>query len=229
MDSIAPSGLLLIDKPAGITSFDIIRTLRSTTGVRKIGHAGTLDPAATGLMLMLFGPATKQASKFSGLDKTYVAEMTLGKTSSTGDGEGELTAVSTRRPTQSEVEAALKHFVGEITQTPSQYSAIKVGGVRAYKLARAGKDVTMPPRQVAVYEIKLLDYDYPKVQFKATVSSGTYIRSLGEDIGRELKTGAYLSALQRTHIGEYGLHNASALGTVDASNLLSKLTNPNLK
>ena len=212
--SVAPSGLLLIDKPAGITSFDIIRTLRRTTGVRKIGHAGTLDPAATGLMLMLFGSATKQASQLSGLEKTYVAEMTLGATSATGDREGELTMVSDRQPTQDEIEATLQRFVGEITQTPSQYSAIKVGGVRAYKLARAGKDVTMPPRQVTVYDIKLLEYSYPKVRFEAKVSSGTYIRTLAEDIGHNLNTGAYLSALRRTSVGAYRVDNAHILETL---------------
>jgi tRNA pseudouridine55 synthase len=216
--SAVPSGLLLIDKPAGITSFDIIRKLRQATGVRKIGHAGTLDPAATGLMLMLFGTATKQASKLSGLDKTYMAEMTLGVTSTTGDREGELTAASERQPMQEEVEAALRHFVGDITQTPSQYSAIKVGGVRAYKLARAGKDVTMPRRQVTVYDIKLLDYGYPIVRFEAKVSSGTYIRSLAEDIGQELTTGAYLSALQRTQVGDYQLSQASPLDAIGSAN-----------
>jgi tRNA pseudouridine55 synthase len=223
MDSVAPNGLLLIDKPAGITSFDIIRILRRNTGVRKIGHAGTLDPAATGLMLMLFGTATKQASRFSGLDKTYVAEMTLGATSTTGDREGEITKVSTRQLSQTRVQAALQHFVGEITQTPSQYSAIKVGGVRAYKLARAGKDVAMPSRQVTVHEIKLLGYDYPRVRFEVKVSSGTYIRTLAEDIGQQLKTGAYLSALQRTQIGQYNLDYASSLDAVDVANFASKL------
>lgn len=218
MDSATPSGLLLIDKPAGITSFDIIRALRRTTDVRKIGHAGTLDPAATGLMLMLFGTATKQASTFSGLDKTYVAEMTLGATSTTGDGEGELTAVSDRQPSKEELEAALKHFVGEITQTPSQYSAIKVGGVRAYKLARAGKDVAMPPRQVTIYEVKLLDYNYPTIRFEARVSSGTYIRTLAEDIGQELTTGAYLSGLRRTSIGDYTIKESRALSDTTEAN-----------
>lgn len=217
--SAPPSGLLLIDKPAGITSFDIIRALRRQTGVRKIGHAGTLDPAATGLMLMLFGTATKQAARFSGLDKTYVAEMTLGATSTTGDREGELAAVSDRRPTEEEVTAALKRFEGQITQTPSPYSAIKVGGVRAYKLAREGKAVEMPSRQVTVRSIKLLDYAYPVARFETRVSSGTYIRSLAEDIGQTLGTGAYLSALQRTSIGDFTLEQSHALDQVKAANL----------
>lgn len=217
MDPVVPRGLLLIDKPAGITSFDIIRTLRRSTGVRKIGHAGTLDPAATGLMLMLFGAATKQASRFSGLDKTYVAEMTLGATSTTGDREGELTKVSPIQPNQAAVEAALQHFIGETTQTPNQYSAIKVGGVRAYKLARAGKDVAMPPRQVTIHEMKFLDYSYPKVRFEAKVSSGTYIRTLAEDIGQELNTGGYVSDLRRIAIGEYKVADSHNLETITSA------------
>jgi tRNA pseudouridine55 synthase len=221
--SIDPSGLLLIDKPVGITSFDIIRALRRQTGVRKVGHAGTLDPMASGLMLMLVGTATKQAGRFSGLDKTYVAEMTLGATSTTGDREGELTPVSGQKPSQEQLEGALEPFVGEITQTPSQYSAIKVGGVRAYKLARAGKAVTMPPRQITIHAITLLEYAYPLVRFEAKVSSGTYIRSLAEDIGRTLQTGAYLSALRRTQIGEFSLDQAHTLDSVDAARLKVQL------
>jgi len=214
-----PSGLLLIDKPAGISSFDIIRALRRQTGVRKIGHAGTLDPAATGLMIMLVGTATKQASRFSGLDKTYLAELTLGATSTTGDREGELTRVSDRQPTAAELEAALQHFRGDITQTPSPYSAIKVNGQRAYQLARAGKTVEMPPRQVTVHTLKLLGYTYPTARFEARVSSGTYIRTLAEDIGRNLGTGAYLSALQRTSIGEFTLSQAKELNSITVANL----------
>lgn len=198
-----PSGLLLLDKPYGITSFDVIRTLRRQTGVKKIGHAGTLDPMATGLMLMLFGRATKKAAHLSALDKTYVAEMTLGANSSTGDLEGELAQVSDRRPDQAAVGSALQSFIGKNLQVPSQYSAIKVNGVRAYKLARAGKTVVMPPRQVEIHSIKLLSYEYPVVRFEASVSSGTYIRSLAQDIGEKLGTGAHLSNLRRISVGPY--------------------------
>ena len=222
-NSPGPSGLLLIDKPSGISSFDIIRRLRRQTGVRKIGHAGTLDPFATGLMIMMLGSATKQAGHFSGLDKTYVAEMTLGAISTTGDREGELTSVSDRQPTLQKVTAALKRFEGDITQTPPTYSAIKVNGVRAYKLARQGKTVEMPPRQVTVHEIKLLGYNYPTIQFEANVSSGTYIRTLAQDIGQELKTGAYLDELQRTRIGDLTLDQASTLESVEATTLPTKL------
>jgi tRNA pseudouridine55 synthase len=218
-----PSGLLLIDKPAGISSFDIIRALRRQTGVRKIGHAGTLDPMATGLMLMLVGTATKQAGRLSGLDKSYVAEMTLGATSATGDREGELTAVSGHKPSQKELESALGQLVGDITQTPSPYSAIKVHGVRAYKLARAGKTVEMPPRQVTIYAIKLLDYSYPTARFEVRVSSGTYIRTLAEDIGEQLGTGAYLSALRRITVGTYEVNHAQDLSALTAPKLVQVL------
>lgn len=205
------NGLLLVNKPAGISSFDCIRRLRRTTGVKKIGHAGTLDPAATGLMLMLFGTACKQASNFSKLDKTYVAQIELGKNSTTGDREGELTNISARQPDQAEIERTLKKFIGEITQTPSKYSAIKIDGQEAYKRARRGEEVVMPSRQVTVNAIDLISYTYPYLEISADVSSGTYIRSLAEDIGKDLGVGAYLTGLKRTSIGEYELQDAVEL------------------
>lgn len=218
-----PAGLLLIDKPHGITSFDIIRVLRRQTGVRKIGHAGTLDPMATGLMLMLVGAYTKKATQLVGLDKVYEGEMTLGYISTTGDAEGELTGVSTIRPSEDQVKLAMRQFVGEITQVPSQYSAIKIGGVEAYKLARKGMKVHMPSRNVFVHRLELLDYAYPKVKFRAHVSSGTYIRTLAEDIGSALTSGAYLSALRRTKVGDYDIFQANELSDVKSDSLSVKL------
>ncbi len=216
MDTADPqlNGLLLVDKPEGLSSFDIIRRLRQTTGFKKIGHAGTLDPLATGLMLMLFGPTCKKASEFSGLDKTYVAEITLGANSTTGDREGEKVVVSDAQPTREQIESVVKQFIGQITQTPSQYSAIKINGTEAYKLARAGKTVDMPSRQVVVHSITIDNYDYPIIQVTANVSSGTYIRSLAEDIGAVLGAGAYLSALRRTTIGAFDLDQAHQLDQV---------------
>ena len=204
-------GLLLVNKPAGITSFDCIRTLRRTTGVKKVGHAGTLDPAAHGLMLILFGTACKQAQQFSKLDKTYVAQIELGKNSTTGDREGELTGVSNREPKPDEIERTLDLFKGEIEQTPSKYSAIKINGQEAYKRARRGEEVVMPSRKVVVHDISLITYEYPYVTISADVSSGTYIRSLAEDIGKKLGTGAYLSDLERTKVGQYMVEDAAAL------------------
>jgi len=200
-----------------MTSFDVIRRLRRQTGVRKIGHAGTLDPLASGLMLMLFGTGCKQAQALTKMDKRYVAEITLGMTSSTGDGEGEKTPVSDRVPDTREVEAALVRLTGEITQTPPVYSAIKINGQEAYKHARAGRSVVMPSRQVTVYENRLVGYEYPVLELDSRVSSGTYIRTLAEDLGGLLGTGAYLSGLVRTEVGNYNLTEALPLDEVDAA------------
>ena len=197
--------------------------MRRQTGLRKFGHAGTLDPAATGLMIILVGAATKQATRLLGLDKIYVAELTLGALSTTGDREGEITPQSNRQPTQAEVEAALKRYTGRITQTPPAHSAIKVGGQRAYQLARAGKPVDMPSRQVTVHALKLLDYAYPIVRLEAHVSSGTYIRTLAEGIGAVLGVGAYLSALRRTQIGDYTISAAAQLQDIDAASIRAVL------
>ena len=217
------NGLLLINKPVGITSFDVIRVLRRKTGVRKIGHAGTLDPLASGLMLMLFGTACKQAQALTKLDKRYAAEVQLGATSSTGDREGNLTAVSDRVPSRDEAEAALAQLTGEISQTPPVYSAIKIDGREAYKRARAGETVVMSSRQVTVYENRLVQYEYPMVGINARVSSGTYIRTLAEDVGKILGTGAHLSGLVRTEVGEYRLGDAVELDVADAETVAKKL------
>lgn len=216
-------GLLLVNKPVGPTSFDVIRRLRRATGVRKIGHAGTLDPLASGLMLMLFGKACKQAQSLTKLDKSYSAEITLGATSGTGDAEGQLTVVSERVPERSEVELALRQLTGEIEQTPPVYSAIKIDGREAYKRVRAGETVTMPSRRVTVYENRLMRYDYPMVELETRVSSGTYVRTLAEDLGRSLGTGAYLSGLVRTEAGQYRLGDALALDEATSENVAGRL------
>jgi tRNA pseudouridine55 synthase len=219
-------GILLIDKPSGWTSFDVVAKVRSQirqeTGVKKpkVGHTGTLDPLATGLLIIVVGSYCKRAQEFSKLGKVYEVTMKLGQTSTTGDDEGEKTAVSTEVPTKEAVEAALKKFVGEISQVPPIYSAIKIDGQRAYKLARAGKEVKLEPRQVKIYSITDVEYMYPEVKFTAKVSSGTYIRSLVEDIGQELSTGAYMSRLNRTEVGNYLISKAQNMQELD----LSKLT-----
>ncbi len=212
-------GILLIDKPAGISSFGVVarvRWLLSQQAGRKVkvGHTGTLDPFATGLMIIVVGSYCKRAAEFSKLDKTYEATLHLGQTSSTGDPEGELTNVSDRRPTQDEVRDTLQNFKGAITQTPPAYSAIKVNGVRAYKLARRGEDVEMPSRQVTVHELELLDYSYPTVRIRTHVSSGTYIRTLAADIGESLGIGAYLTELRRTRIDNRDIDDALGFDTL---------------
>jgi tRNA pseudouridine55 synthase len=207
-------GILLINKPEGWTSHDVVAKIRNflkkETGQKiKVGHAGTLDPAATGLLVILVGSYCKRAGEFSKLDKTYAAELILGKTSTTGDIEGEITEKSAQMPSKENVEQVLSGFIGEIQQTPHKYSAIKVDGQRAYKLARADKEVQIEPRKVTIYSIEEVKYDYPKLSFTTEVSSGTYIRSLAEDIGEKLGTGAYLSALRRTKVGEFDVQDAS--------------------
>jgi tRNA pseudouridine55 synthase len=209
--------IILVDKPAGWTSFDVVAKIRS--GIRaeyrakgekptkkqlRGGHAGTLDPFATGLLIILKGKACKQ-------DKVYEATIRLGQTSTTGDPEGEITEVSDGVPTIDEVTTALRKFEGEITQRPPIYSAIKINGQRAYKLAREGKEFEVPERTVQVYSIDLLDYSYPEIKIRVHVGSGTYIRSLAEDIGDALGVGAYCVQLRRISISDWQLTDARSL------------------
>lgn len=209
-----PVDAAMHQKPAGVAGF----AGRQGRAIRKIkvGHTGTLDPAATGLMILVIGKYCKRAAEFSKLDKTYEVEATLGATSSTGDIEGEITKKSTQRPDETELRMVLSKFVGNIYQTPPIYSAIKVNGQRAYKLARAGKQVKIEPRQVTINSIENIEYKYPKLSFTTSVSSGTYIRSLVEDIGANLGTGAYMSALKRTKIANYSLKDSVELEGLNA-------------
>lgn len=221
-------GYLLVDKPAGISSFGVVarvrRVLTEAAGHKiKIGHTGTLDPSASGLMLLVVGKYTKRAGEFSKLDKTYEVEATLGATSSTGDIEGEITQISTQAPSEEQVKEILNKFIGESAQTPPIYSAIKVDGQRAYKLARAGKEVKIGPRLITIYSIDDIEYKYPKLSFSTSVSSGTYIRSLVGDIGQELGVGAYMSALKRTKVGDYLLADAIKLEPLSAEIIQSQL------
>lgn len=226
----AQDGILLVDKPAGWTSFDVVAKIRGqiraqyrerdekpTKRQLRVGHAGTLDPFATGLLVVLLGEATKKATEFLKLDKEYEATFRLGQTSSTGDPEGEIIECSDYVPSQSEVEDALRQFVGEIKQTPPAYSAIKVNGQRAYKLAREGKVVEIPERTVMIHSIELISYSYPELKVRTHVGSGTYIRSLGEDIGKALRVGAYCSELRRTRVGKWGVAETVGSTTTTAT------------
>lgn len=292
-------GLLLIDKPSGWSSFDVVAkirgALRHSTKQKpssifhlpssplpkvKVGHAGTLDPLATGLMLVLIGNYTKRAEEFSKLDKTYDVTMKLGITSTTGDEEGEKTPYDMHQPacfaaepqipqassdsehfsssqhnrrtictpscvvrrenahnhevqavelcdchapTEIELQTVVEQFIGEVMQTPHKYSAIKINGQRAYKLARAGKEVKIEPRKVHIYEIKVNDYSYPEIRFSTQVSSGTYIRSLVEDIGILLETGAYMSRLRRTKVGNYTIEQSISPSDITAEQIYEHL------
>ncbi len=223
------NGILLVDKPSEWTSFDVVAKVRGIlkkSGISKpkVGHTGTLDPLATGLLVLLIGNYTKKASEFSKLNKTYKVTMRLGETSTTGDEEGEKQAISKRVPSGKEIEDTLKQFVGELEQTPPAYSAIKVNGQRAYKLARAGKKVELEPRQITIYKLQMTSYKYPEIKFVAEVSSGTYIRSLVEDIGRKLGTGAYMSTLRRIQVGTYFITQA-----IDMKNISQELITKNVQ
>lgn len=209
-------GIVLVDKPAHMSSFGVVarirRMLSEQAGKKvKVGHTGTLDPFATGLVILVVGKATKRAGEFSKLDKVYEATIRLGETSTTGDIEGEITPVSNRQPPREEIEQVIARFIGEIEQTPPAYSAIKINGERAYKLARKGKAVEMPTRKVVIYAIELLEYEYPELKIRTHVSSGTYIRTLAEDLGEQLEVGGYCSALRRTKVGAFTLEQAMKL------------------
>jgi len=208
--------ILLIDKPAGMTSFGVVARIRRVLSERagkkiKIGHTGTLDPFATGLMILVIGKECKNAGMYSKLDKIYEATIHLGQNSTTGDPEGELSDVSDRVPNETEIKNVIKKFTGEITQFPPIFSAIKINGQRAYKLARKGEKIDMPNRQVMIYKLDLIEYDYPVIKVRAKVSSGTYIRSLAEDIGKELGVGAYCNQLCRTKISKWRVEDSQKL------------------
>ena len=220
-------GTILIDKPANMTSFGVVARIRRVLSERnplpgrkkvKVGHTGTLDPFATGLMIIVVGKECKNAGEYSKLDKIYEATVRLGQTSTTGDPEGEINDFSDKIPSQNEITNVLDQFKGEISQRPPIYSAIKVNGERAYKLARGGKEFEIPMRQVIIFSLDLIDYNYPYLRIRAHVSSGTYIRSLAEDIGRLLETGAYCSQLRRISIAKWTVDQAETLASMGILN-----------
>jgi tRNA pseudouridine55 synthase len=220
-----PDGeIILIDKPADMSSFGVVARVRRVLSQRegkkvKVGHTGTLDPFATGLMIILAGKATKRSNEFLKKDKVYEATIMLGKTSTTGDPEGEITENTVANiPTREDVERAVQQFTGKIMQKVPAFSAVKINGERAYKLARKGQEVATPTREVEIYETEILEYNYPELKIRTHVSSGTYIRTLGEDIGAELGTGAYLTALRRTRTGDYDIKDATTLDQFMAAN-----------
>jgi tRNA pseudouridine55 synthase len=221
-------GFLYVDKPEGWTSFDVVNYVRKMVANLenkkprnvKVGHTGTLDPAATGLLVLCVGKNyTKKVPELIKQDKTYEVEITLGKTSTTADKEGVITVTSTKKPSFKEIEKAVESFIGEIDQLPPIYSAIKIDGKRAYDLARSGKKVEMQSRKVNIISIVDIRYEYPVISFKTRVGSGTYIRSLAVDIGEKLGTGAYMSNLKRTSIGDVTIEQALAKSDLTPENL----------
>lgn len=219
------NGILLVDKPLGWSSHDVVAKVRGILkgeagGKIKVGHTGTLDPLATGLMILVVGSYCKRAMEFSKLDKTYEVTMELGQNSNTGDAEGETFKVSDKRPSKKELNSAISDFSGEIIQTPPVYSAIKIHGKRAYQIAREGKKVKLEPRKVTIKGINSIEYVYPTVKFTTEVSSGTYIRSLVQDIGEKLQTGAYMSALYRSRVGNYSIDVANKVEKVSIDKII---------
>jgi tRNA pseudouridine55 synthase len=257
--------MLLINKPPGPTSHDIVDEVRKITGEQRVGHTGTLDPFAEGLLIVLVGrEKTRLQSKFLGLDKTYEAVLILGSETDTHDLTGKpikskflsplevsrrktiinyqlsnpkrkpsvsygadpipvlCGASGSRIPNKKQVKQILKKFEGEQAQVPPEYSAKKIDGKKAYEIARRGKRVRLKPKNIKIFYIKLLKYQYPELLIRTKVSSGTYVRALARDIGRKLETGAYVKELKRTEIGKYKLKNAKTLESLYKNNMYDK-------
>jgi tRNA pseudouridine55 synthase len=211
-------GLLNINKPVGPTSFGVVAQVRRLVGGRKtkVGHAGTLDPFADGVLVVCIGAATRLADYVQQQTKGYRAVMMLGAVSDTHDTEGQITQTPNAGPVDiDEIKSILKTFVGKIDQVPPAHSAVHVDGKRAYDLARAGHKLDLPPREVNIYRVDLVQYDYPHLTIDVSCGAGTYIRSLARDIGEKLKVGAYCTALTRTAIGRFDLANAVNLDDID--------------
>ncbi len=201
--------LILIDKPYNWTSFDAVKKIRILTGVSKVGHAGTLDPLATGLLIICTGSFTKKISMYMNMEKEYTGSMIIGATTPTYDLESKpenLTDIS--NVTDEQIFSSTQKFIGEIEQVPPIHSAIKKDGKPVYLLARKGEDVQLEPRKILISSFEIINIQLPKIDFKVVCSTGTYIRSLVNDFGKALQTGAYLSALRRTKIGNFLVDDA---------------------
>ncbi|HEC62216.1 MAG TPA: tRNA pseudouridine(55) synthase TruB [bacterium] len=206
------SGVLVVDKPIGLTSHDVVQIIRRGTGIRRAGHTGTLDPRASGVLVVLVGPAVRLSEYVSASDKRYQATIRLGRSTDTYDSEGTITGTAPLQDiTEEGFNEILQTFIGEIEQVPPPYSAIKVKGRRAYNMARKGEKVELEPRKISVYSLELLEWAPPEVVIDVFCSSGTYVRSLANDLGDELGCGAYLIGLRRTKSGRFTLRDAIPL------------------
>lgn len=207
-----PGKVILIDKPLEWTSFDVVKKIRNIIKIKKVGHAGTLDPLASGLLILCTGKKTKQIDQIQGQEKEYTFTMVLGKTTPSYDLETPVEEVGPiDHITEEDVLNAAKHFEGEQDQVPPVYSAIKVNGERAYKYARAGEEVKLKSRKITIHNLEVTDINFPDVSFKVVCTKGTYIRSLVRDIGKHLKSEAYMKELRRTRIGEYDVNDAVSI------------------
>ena len=208
-------GIIVVNKPKGITSFDVIRKLKKILKTKKIGHTGTLDPLATGVMLMCVGKATKLASDLEAKDKVYIADFDIGYATDTYDIEGKKIAENIIEISKENLEQSIKKFIGNIKQVPPMYSAIKIDGNKLYHLARKGIEVERPKRDVTIEYINLLDFKDNKAKIETKVSKGCYIRSLIYDIGQDLGTYATMTALQRKQVGDYSLETSYTLEQIE--------------
>ena len=202
-------GILIVDKQQGMTSHDVVDLIRKRFRIKKCGHAGTLDPIATGVLVILIGNSTKSSNQLMSEDKEYSGSLTLGAVSDTGDAWGKI--VDSGKPvsfSETAIRDAFKKFLGELEQTPPAYSAVKVGGHKLYELARKGIPVTAKPRKINIKDIEILKIGLPKVSFRLTCSKGTYVRQLCADIGAALGCGAYMSELKRTRSGGFNIEEA---------------------
>ncbi len=203
-DYFESGGIVLIDKPSGWTSFDVVNKIRHTLHIKKVGHAGTLDPFATGLLIIAFGKKTKELNNFQGLDKSYSGSFILGKRTPSMDGETEvIEEKSFEAVTDDDILTVRDSFLGESMQLPPMYSAVKHKGKKLYELARKGKEVEREPRKIIVSDFEISKINLPQVDFDITVSKGTYIRVIADDFGKRLGCGAYLHGLRRTAVGSY--------------------------
>lgn len=220
---MALEGLLLIDKPAGPTSHDIISQLRRLSGIRRIGHAGTLDPLATGLLLICIGRPTRLLEYLVGQPKRYEAAVRLGQSTDTFDAEGSIVAEMAVNVAASDIEQALEQFRGPILQYAPAYSAVKRNGVPLYKLARQGLEVERPSREVTIYDLRMLSWEEPTVCLDITCSAGTYIRTIADDLGNALGCGGHISALRRTAVGSFSVEQAVSPDDLNSDNWSSYL------
>jgi len=204
--------IVAIDKPVDWTSFDVVNKLRGMTKVKKVGHAGTLDPFATGVLLICFASATKQVNQLMGLEKEYQGIFELGVETDSHDVTGKIVAQHPAPDlSREQIEAAAKKYAGEIMQTPPMFSALKRDGRKLYELARKGEQLDLEPRPVKIYAFDILAVKLPEIHFRVTCSRGTYIRALARDLGRDLGCGAFLKTLRRTRIGDYTVANALSI------------------
>ncbi|HBR15363.1 MAG TPA: tRNA pseudouridine(55) synthase TruB [Candidatus Omnitrophica bacterium] len=214
------NGIVIVNKRSGMTSHDVVQEVRKKLGMRRVGHAGTLDPLATGVLIILLGKSTKLFDQFVKFDKAYRATLILGVTTTSADVQGEvLQKQSYEHITRKQIEEAFKNFVGEIDQVPPMVSAVKVGGVKLYQLARKGIEIERQPRKIRIDCLKLEDVSLPHVKFYLECSKGTYVRQLADDVGKMLGCGACISQIERTRVGNFCIEDAVRVEEINESHI----------